>query len=228
MSTTINQRIKEIADKLCDGNISEMARITGVKQPTLRDVAAGKQVQPGFDMLRKIVDSPTLNISSEWLLKGKGAMQNNRKNILQGKVNKIAHSRAIPVYNVHAAGNLQTLFADSRPYYIGEIEIPSLPPCDGAIYVQAENMRPLINGGDMVAYKQLRSIKNLLPGEMYLIQYLLGSDDFQMINYVEWEERNETLRLASYDKHYDDMIIPVSAVQAMARVMMVLNIRSIS
>lgn len=33
MDTTINQRVKEIADKLCDGNVSELARVSGINQP---------------------------------------------------------------------------------------------------------------------------------------------------------------------------------------------------
>lgn len=224
MASTINQRIKDIADKLCDGNVSELARITGVNQPALRDVVGTRQVSPRFETLNKIADNATLNINAEWLLTGKGAMQN----ILQDKLSKNAHARAIPIYNIHAAGNLQTLFADSRPYYIGEVEIPSVPPCDGAIYVRAENMRPLIKGGDMVAYKQLHNVGNLMSGEMYIVDYHLGGDDLLMINYVEWEEKNETLRLASYDKHYDDMIIPVSAVRAVGRVIVVVNICSMT
>lgn len=228
MSTTINQRIKEIADKLCDGNVSELARITGVNQPALRDAVGTRKASPRYETLSKIAASDALNINAEWLLTGKGFMLKNRNDIIQ--TNLIYESRPgkIPIYNIQAAGNLQTLFAKSKPYFIGEFDMPNPPHCDGAIYVRAENMRPLVKGGDMLAYKQLHNIKNLMSGEMYIVDYHLGGDNFLVIRYVKWEEKNETLRLASYDKHYDDTIIPVSAVQAMARVMMVLNIRSMS
>ena len=72
---SINKRIKLIAEKLCNGNISELARIIGVNQPALRDVVGAKQVKPGFDILNKIVDNATLNIDAKWLLTGKGNMQ---------------------------------------------------------------------------------------------------------------------------------------------------------
>lgn len=74
METTINQRIKEIAEKLFDGNISELARVSGVNQPALRDIVGTKQAKPRFEILNSIVDSSTLNIEAEWLLTGKGEM----------------------------------------------------------------------------------------------------------------------------------------------------------
>ena len=60
MKTTINQRIKKIADRLCEGNISELARILDVKQPSLRDVVGIKEVKPRSDMLTKIANSTEL------------------------------------------------------------------------------------------------------------------------------------------------------------------------
>lgn len=74
METTINQRIKEIAEKLFDGNISELARVSGVNQPALRDIVGTKQAKPRFEILNSIVDNSTLNIEAEWLLTGKGEM----------------------------------------------------------------------------------------------------------------------------------------------------------
>ena len=71
MDTTINERVKEIADKMCGGNISEMARMIDVRQPSLRDIVTGKLVKPGFDILNKIVDNSSLNINADWLLTGR-------------------------------------------------------------------------------------------------------------------------------------------------------------
>ncbi len=226
MSTTINQRIKEIADKLCDGNISEMARITGVKQPTLRDVASGKQVQPGFDMLRKIVDSPTLNISSEWLLKGKGPMQLHKINILhQSPYRDIGHE-FIPVYDISAAANLETLFSNNSQHLLGEIKILNAPKCDGAIHARGDSMYPMVKTGDIIAYKQLQSLNNLISGEIYVVDFHLEGDDFVVVKYVQWEEENSSLRLVSYNQHHKDLIIPVSAVRAIALVKIVVRMNT--
>lgn len=219
MNTTINQRIKEIADKLCKGNISELARVSGVKQSTLRDIATGKQVQPGYDTLNQIAACDALQINAEWLLTGKGAMQTHRQDIYKDN----SHD-AIPVFNIGAAGNLYALFENKSSCKIGEISIPKAPKCDGAIYVLDNGMYPLIKANDMAVYKQLHNIDNLLESEMYLIDYHIGGDDFMVVRYVKWEEKNSTLCLVSYNERYDDMIIPVTAVRAIAHVKMVVRI----
>ena len=227
MDTTINERVKEIADKLCDGNISEMARIVGVRQPSLRDIVTGKLVKPGFDMLHSIVDNTTLNISSEWLLRGEGPMQRKEIEIIHKPPYKdIGHS-VIPIYDINAAANLQTLFANENTQHVlGEIKIPNAPDCDGAIYVRGDSMYPLVKSGDMVSYKQLHNINNLIAGEMYVVDFHIDGNDFLVIKYVKWEERNTTLRLVSYNQHHQDMIIPASAVRAIALIKIVIRINS--
>ncbi|MBD9179521.1 MAG: hypothetical protein EGP82_10185 [Odoribacter splanchnicus] len=71
---TINDRIKCIADTLFNGNVSAFARQINVPQPTLKDVVGGKLSTPRFDLLEKIINDKSLNISSEWLLTGEGSM----------------------------------------------------------------------------------------------------------------------------------------------------------
>ena len=99
MDTTINQRVREIADKLCDGNVSELARVTDVNYPSLRDIVGTKQSEPRFEVLSKIVDNPTLNINSEWLLTGKGPMQTRQIEIVHNPPYRDISTKAIdPLY----------------------------------------------------------------------------------------------------------------------------------
>ncbi len=227
MDTTINERVKEIADKMCGGNISEMARIIDVRQPSLRDIVTGKLVKPGFEILNKIVDNSTLNINADWLLTGRGAMQTHEVNIVHNPPYRDVANKAIPIYDINAAANLKTLFAsDSTQHVLGEVKIPNAPDCDGAIYVRGDSMYPLVKSGDIVSYKQLQNIENLIAGEMYVVDFEIDGDDFLVIKYVKWEERNATLRLVSYNEHHQDMIIPASAVRAIALVKIVIRINS--
>ena len=227
MDTTINERVKEIADKLCDGNISEMARIVGVRQPSLRDVVTGKLVKPGFDMLHSIVDNSTLNISSDWLLRGEGPMQRHEVNYMHKSPYNDVGNELIPVYDISAAANLQTLFTDSAQHLLGNIKILNAPACDGAIYVRGDSMYPLIKSGDTVCFKQLNSINNLIAGEIYVVDFNVEGDDFLVVKYVKWEDDNKThIRLVSYNEHHQDMIIPVSAVRAIALVKITVRINS--
>lgn len=224
MDTTINQRVKEIADKLCGGNISELARVTGVNQPALRDIVGAKQRKPGFEVLNQIVGCATLQISGDWLLNGIGPMQRHTVNILHNPPYRDIGRGAIPIYDINAAANLNTLFTNDRQHLLGEIVIPNAPACDGAIYVRGDSMFPIVNNGDMVAYKKVNNLDYLRSGVMYLVDCQIDGDDFLVVKYVKWEERDVTLRLISYNKLHEDMVIPASAVRAIALVKIVVSI----
>ena len=227
MDTTINERVKEIADKLCAGNVSELARIVGVNQPALRDIVGVKQCKPRFEILSCIADSSTLHINAEWLLTGKGTMQTPQSiEILHRPPYKERGSDVIPIYDITAAANLQTLFANTSQHLLGEIKIPNAPACDGTIYVRGDSMYPLVKSGDMVSFKQLHNIENLVSGEMYVVDFDIDGDDFLVVKYVKWEEVNKTLRLISYNEHHQDMIIPVSAVRAIAIIKIVVRLNA--
>src|SRR5690554_6255433 len=178
MDTTINQRVKEIADKLCNGNVSELARVVGVNQPALRDIVGAKQAKPRFEILSKIADCSTLQINAEWLLTGKGEMQTHTIDILHRPPYNDIGVDVIPIYDITAAANLQTLFANSKQHVLGEIKIPNAPACDGTIYVRGDSMYPLVKSGDMVSFKQLHNIDNLVSGEMYVVDFDIDGDDF--------------------------------------------------
>lgn len=229
MDTTINQRVREIADKLCDGNISEFARMVDVRQPTLRDIVTGKKAKPGFDILNKIVANSILNINSEWLLTGTGPMQKHMVEFVHTPPYTDIGHELIPVYDISAAANLQTLFAnENAQHLLGSIKILNAPKCDGAIYARGDSMYPLVKTGDTIAYKQLQSMNNLISGEMYVVDFHSEGDDFLVIKFVKWEERDVSLRLISYNQHHEDMIIPVSAVRAIALVKIVVRISSMT
>ena len=227
MDTTINQRIKEIDDKLCNGNISELARIAKTSQPALRDIVGTKQRKPGFDIIKKIADCEPLRINTEWLIRGRGPIQKSQVDILYNAPYKDVGHELIPIYDISAAANLQTLFTDNNQVLLGQIKIPNAPVCDGAIYVRGDSMYPLIKSGDTVCFKQLNSINNLIAGEIYIVDFNVEGDDFLVVKYVKWTDDNKThLRLISYNDHHHDMIIPASAVLAMALVKIVIRVNS--
>ena len=96
------------------------------------------------------------------------------------------------------------------------------------ILVNDKQVKPSYNvkTGDIIAYKQLQSLNNLISGEIYVVDFHLEGDDFEVVKYVQWEEENSSLRLVSYNQHHKDLIIPVSAVRAIALVKIVVRITS--
>ena len=134
-------------------------------------------------------------------------------------------TRIIPVYNIYATGSLQGLLNSDKKRIIGEIIVLNAPHCDGAIQVRDNGMYPLIKGSNVAAYIQLHSIDGLIEGEVYIIDYYINGENIHLIRLVKWEEKNVTLRLIPYNNtdHYQDMIIPVSAIRAIAHIKAVVS-----
>lgn len=70
----INQRIKTICDAVFGGNVTQMAKTSFISRTTLISIMGEQQSAPGYDVLRKIVEIPTVDINEAWLLTGKGEM----------------------------------------------------------------------------------------------------------------------------------------------------------
>lgn len=74
MQTTVNERIKLIADKLYNGNITAMAKATFISRTTINSIIGEKEVSPGYDVIRKIAEISSPKIKLDWLITGVGDM----------------------------------------------------------------------------------------------------------------------------------------------------------
>lgn len=125
--------------------------------------------------------------------------------------------QSIPLYNTQAAAGLTKMFSDP-PNVIDHISIPNMPKCDGAIYITGDSMYPLLKSGDIVAYKRINDIKNnILWGEMYLLSFLMDTDDFTTVKYIQKSDMgNEYVKLVSQNHHHDPIHILMSNITALA------------
>lgn len=71
---TINERIRSIVSELFNNNVSAFSRGTDIKQTTINDIVGGRLNKPSFDVISKIYNANTLNISLDWLINGEGDM----------------------------------------------------------------------------------------------------------------------------------------------------------
>lgn len=182
---------------------------------------------------RNRIDFPLLlgklkHVDYNWLLVGKGSPvhQSNfcDNDLVQGEVQiihnpKIADAiddRSIALYDIAAAANLKTLLADKRQYVVGKIEIPSIPVCDGALYVSGDSMYPLLKSGDIVGFKQINTFSHIIYGEMYIVSFAIDSDEYLTVKYVNHSEKEGYIKLVSYNQHHEPMDVPLAAVNTMA------------
>lgn len=131
---------------------------------------------------------------------------------------KVIEQQSIPVYDVEAAANLKTVFDNKTQNILGEITMPNIPRCDGAIYVRGDSMYPLLKSGDIVGYKEIFNFENVIYGEMYIVAYDIEGDEFVCVKYVNHSERDRYIKLVSYNPHHDPKDIPVERISAMALV----------
>jgi len=219
METTVNERIKEIIHflKVSDRRFAEMI---GVPQTTISNLF-NRQTDPSYKILNAIINQFEF-VNPKWLLTGEGPMSHTGNEITVQMINqpKLQEARIdnqqVVLYDVNAAANLKTLFANKAQNILGKIMIPDMPRCDGAVYVKGDSMYPLLKSGDIVAYKELNNFINLIYGEMYLLSFELDGDEYLTVKYVNKSEQEGYIKLISYNTHHEPMDIPVSNIFAMA------------
>ena len=201
---------------------SELASYLGVSRATLSNWCARNRID--FHLLLNKMRDVDLN----WLLVGKGTPRHQTKlcksDLASGEVQMIHNpktvealdDRSVALYDITAAANLKTLLTNKRQYMVGKIQIPSIPLCDGAVYISGDSMYPILKSGDIVGFKEINSFSNLIYGEMYLVSFTIEGDENLAVKYVNRSEKEGCLKLVSYNAHHDPMDIPFSTINAMA------------
>jgi len=95
----INERFILILNTFFKRNVSEMARQTGISQPTLNNIVANRLNSPSAENIEKLLSSME-NISAEWLLRGEGDMEKSNQH-LENVKNSVAIGRDANGSEIH-------------------------------------------------------------------------------------------------------------------------------
>ncbi|WP_274957760.1 S24 family peptidase [Millionella massiliensis] len=217
-------RIESIANN--EGiTIGALERKIGASKGVLsRAIANGTDIQSKW--IQAIVENYP-RYSAEWLLAGKGEMI--REEVTQLGTPSIQSQfslrtdhpvdlQRVPLYELDASAGLVTLFADQNHRTpISHIQIPDLPPCDGAVYVRGDSMYPLLKSGDIVLYKEIpNGSQGILWGEMYLLSFTIDGESYISIKYIQKADDDRFVRLVSHNPHHSPKDIPADSIQALA------------
>lgn len=198
------------------------------------------------NLARFLACFPEVNI--EWLLTGEGDMLKtkgpsgdisneisddfNDKDtdyIAREQVNQIHFPKAIEhlnaiesvsLYDIEAAANLKSLYDNRHENIIGQIAIPNIPKCDGAVYVRGDSMYPRLKSGDIIVFKFVpNEMSSIFYGEMYLISMDLDGDDYLTVKYIARSEKGDKwVKLVSHNTYYEAKDVLVSSIRALALV----------
>lgn len=219
---------QEILSRLKDAyNIkkdNELAELLGVSKSTLSNWVSRDSID--FDKVFSLCEHINLN----WLLTGQGSKFREEPITTDVQVpdiqilhhpkcnEKKIQQQAINLYDVAAAANLKTLFDNKDQNILGEITIPDIPKCDGAVYVNGDSMYPLLKSGDIIAYKEIHNFDCVIFGEMYLVSFDMDGNDFLAVKYINRSEKENSVKLVSYNSHHDPMDIPITSINALGLV----------
>ena len=215
MQLTDNEVIEEILNYTGYNRLQLSKELNLNSAQIFYDIKSGK-CGISKELAKRIKDK-FLNLNISWILTGKGDMMiNNTRNDVSNKTVK-----GIKLYGISAsAGFFETY--NSSDNVIDEIYLPNMPAADGAIFARGESMSPVINDGDIVAFRMLQKNSPICWGEIYIISYTINGDYFTCIKRLN--KVDDKVRLVSINEDYSPVDIPKEAITHIALVVFSLNI----
>lgn len=220
--STKKQRLTQIIDYYANGKNVEFARLLGLSPQGISTWLSRNMYD--IDLIYAKCDG----ISAEWLITGKGSMIKSDNDTQLASIvvsdtfplrtDRHVDMQSVPLYELDATAGLVALFSNSSLYIpVSHIQIPDLPPCDGALYVRGDSMYPILKSGDIVLYKQVNNFHNgILWGEMYMISFSINEEDYLSIKYIQKSEIDNHVRLVSHNGHHSPQDIPTESIRALA------------
>jgi phage repressor protein C with HTH and peptisase S24 domain len=136
----------------------------------------------------------------------------------------------IPLYEIAASAGLSSIFdSQIQQVPLDYIVVPNAPKCDGALYVRGDSMYPVLKAGDIICYKTIHNIQNMVFGEMYLLDIDTGDDRILSVKYVQKSDRGDDfIKLVSENRYHTDRDEPLSHIKALALVKLSIRYNTIS
>lgn len=217
------ERLEALIAYFSNGNKTAFAAMLGLKPQSINSWI----IRNTFDI--DLVYSKCVGVSAEWLLTGNGEMLRNEdrqlaiptvKEQFPLRTDRTIGMQSVPLYELDATAGLVALFdGTTRQVPVSHLQIPDLPPCDGALYVRGDSMYPLLKSGDIVLYKEIPyTASSILWGEMYLLSFTLDGEDYITIKYIQRADDDRFVRLVSHNPHHSPKEIPADSIRALALV----------
>lgn len=239
---SINLRIKELREK---NNLSQkdFAFVIGVDNSQFSKIEQGK-LMPTVQHIMEICSN--FEVDAEWLLTGKGTMKKHisiveTENSIQNGEPEVSmyklrtdyygvERQRIPLYEIDAAAGLNMLFSSQNTQIpLDYITVPNAPKCDGALFVRGDSMYPILKAGDIICYKTVHNLDNMILGEMYVLDIDNGEEQYLTVKFVKKSDKeSDYVTLASENKHHADRDIRIDSIRALGLIKLSIRYNTIS
>lgn len=219
MGNSVKERFYEAMEALNLTDYRVYTDVEGITKNMMVKLRNGETSEVSTKILMPFL-SKYKDVDANYILTGRGTpIKTEITQIFKPKSTDLVDEEGIiTLYDIEAAANLKMLLADKSQNIIGQICIPNIPKCDGAVYVKGDSMYPLLKSGDIVAYKEIPlEMSHIFFGEMYLVSIDLDGDEYLTVKYVQHSDKGEEwIKLVSYNQNHQPKDFPLSSVKAMA------------
>lgn len=219
MGNSVKERFYEAMEALSLTDYRVYTDVEGITKNMMVKLRNGETSEVSTKILMPFL-SKYKDVDANYILTGRGTpIKTEITQIFKPKSTDLVDEEGIiTLYDIEAAANLKTLLADKSQNILGQICIPNIPKCDGAVYVKGDSMYPLLKSGDIVAYKEIPlEMSHIFFGEMYLVSIDLDGDEYLTVKYIQHSDKGEEwIKLVSYNQNHQPKDFPLSSVRAMA------------
>lgn len=233
----INERILYIIENKTNGNKRRFSERIGFAPQVVFNIVSGRKTKPSFDVLEAIITSFD-DISSEWLLTGRGRMlrdhtpedphiYNKEDPPIEAIPLKFAQNKEnkpIPLVNISAAagfGSDSFLITeqDVKEYYV----VPKFKylKVDFMIEIHGSSMYPKYNSGDIVACTILHDRKFIQWNKCHVIA---TREQGLICKRLLKSEHENCLSAVSDNRQYPPFDIPTDEITGIALVVGVIRL----
>lgn len=163
----INNRIKEVREKLCGGSNLEFANKLG-KGPN----TTSNWVRSGYSVGRGVASeiATVFGVDLDWLLTGKGEMLKDESSSNTSDDVSISSGKVIPYYDAEVAAGTNYAMEMTQTVPVGMIEIGGLlKDSEFAMRVYGNSMVPNYPAGCVIGLRQYNE-HFIEPGTVYVIE----------------------------------------------------------
>lgn len=217
-SATIHERIALCVQFYGDGKNTLFADKLGVSEGNIRGYIKG--VVPKADVLEKIVR--TCDISSEWLLTGKGEMKISRPHQIKIEKNEendekksdlpkisLEKGEGKPYFDVDFLGGFDEVFNSQVSVPDCNVIVPGFEKAQVWCNVTGHSMEPKINHGDIIAMREC-SVDDIQYGETYAVVL----DTIRTIKILRKGSSPDVLRYVPINTtDFDEQEYPIARIQ---------------
>ena len=214
---TVGERVRLMRKQL-NMTQEQMAQRLGIGKAALSMIETGKA---RLSARNKNILVQDFNVNPDWVETGEGKMFNAEPDLtaFNLRTDRSLPLQSVPLYSIEGTAGLVPLFNQQQQFEpINYINIPTLPKCDGAIYVVGDSMYPLLKSGDIILYKQLNDVRDVFWGDMYLLSIDIDGEEYITVKYVQKSEHEGHIRLVSQNQHHADKEVEINRVRAVALV----------